>query len=489
MSIYQDIASRTGGDIYLGVVGPVRTGKSTFIRKFMETLVIPNIRNEYDRKRAKDGMPQAAAGRTVMTTEPKFIPDEAVEVVLDGGATLSVKMIDCVGYLVPDALGGEEENHPRMVQTPWSSEPMPFEAAAHMGTEKVIREHSTIGVLVTSDGTFGDFSRESYEKSEAEIAEELAALHKPFVIVLNSATPGSAASAELAERLEKEYGAPVALVDCLDLTAEDIRHILELVLLEFPVTELTLRLPEFMDCLAPTHPIRQSVYTALCDCAEQVEKTGDIASVFAHAADNEYIKTVHTEKIDLGTGMAELTVVPADGLFYQIIGNMTGMDIRDDGALMETLLHLAEIKKEYDKVAEALRSVEETGYGVVTPRVSDMTLADPEVVKQAGGYAVKLRATAPSIHMIKANIEAEVAPVVGTAEQSENLVRFLLGQYEKEPGEIWETNLFGRSLYDLMSEGLRGKLANVPDDARVKLSQTLERVINEGSGGLLCILL
>lgn len=489
MSIYSDIATRTNGDIYIGVVGPVRTGKSTFIKKFMETLVIPNIQNEYDRKRAKDEMPQSAAGKTVMTTEPKFIPDEAVEISLDGGASLFVKMIDCVGYIVPEALGGEEDNKPRMVMTPWSSESMPFELAAEMGTSKVIKEHSTIGVLVTCDGSFGEFSRENYEDSERKVAEELKAIHKPFVIILNSATPEAQSSVELALRLEEEYGAPVALVNCLDLDAGDIRHILELVLLEFPITEVRMKLPDFMDALGDDHYIRRSVYDTLLSCAAKIEKTGDVRAAFADACNNEYIDNVRSEKIDLATGAAELEVVPAKGLFHKIIGDLTGMDISDDGALMSTLVELSEVKKEYDKVKEALASVNETGYGVVTPDIADMKLEEPEVVKQSGGYAVKLRATAPSIHMIRANIAAEVSPVVGTEQQSENLVRFLLGEFEKAPGKIWETNIFGRSLYDIMSEGLTGKLANVPEDAREKLSKTLERVINEGSGGLLCIIL
>lgn len=489
MSIYSDIATRTNGDIYIGVVGPVRTGKSTFIKKFLETLVIPNIKNDYDRKRTKDEMPQSAAGKTIMTTEPKFIPDEAVEISLDGGASLFVKMIDCVGYIVPQALGGEEDNKPRMVMTPWSSESMPFDVAAEMGTSKVIREHSTIGVLVTSDGSFGEFTRENYEDSERKVAEELKAINKPFVIILNSATPSAPSAVELALRLEEEYGAPVALVNCLDLDASDIRHILELVLLEFPITEIRIKLPDFMDALDEDNYIRRSVYDALISCAAGVNKTGDVSQVFDAASENEYIDKVRSEKIDLATGAAVLEVVPAKGLFYKIIGDLTEMAISDDSALVSTLVELSAIKKEYDKVKAALASVNETGYGVVTPSMEDMKLEDPQVVKQSGGYAVKLRATAPSIHMIRANIAAEVSPVVGTEEQSENLVRFLLGEFEKSPGKIWETNIFGRSLYELISEGLSGKLANVPSDAREKLSKTLERVINEGSGGLLCIIL
>ncbi len=488
-NIYKDIAARTDGDIYIGVVGPVRTGKSTFIKKFMETLVIPGIKNEYDRARAKDEMPQSSAGKTVMTTEPKFIPDEAVEVNLEGGATLSVKMIDCVGYIIPEALGNFEGDKPRMVMTPWLEESIPFDKAAEIGTQKVIRDHSTIGVLVTCDGTFGELARENYIESEARIAAELHEMGKPFVIVLNSARPESEESARLAMSLEEKYHAPVALVSCLDLDKNDIRHILELVLLEFPVTEIAVGLPDFMNALDRTHPIHRSVHETISTCAAEITRTGDIAKCFAKATENTYIKDVRVEKIDLGCGKASIEMELADGLFYGLIGELTGFHIDDDEALMKLLLELSDVKKQYDKVKSALDEVNATGYGIVVPDIYDMKLEEPQMVKQSGGYGVRLRASAPSIHMIKADIEAEVSPIVGTEQQSEELVGFLLREFENDPRKIWDTNMFGKSLHSLIQEGLHTKLSHIPEDARAKLSETLQRIINEGSGGLICIIL
>ena len=488
-NIYKDIETRTGGDIYIGVVGPVRTGKSTFIKKFMDTLVIPNIADEYDKKRAKDELPQSASGRQVTTTEPKFIPATAVEVKLDGGASLYVKMIDCVGYMVSGAVGDIENGTERMVMTPWSKEPMPFERAAEIGTEKVIADHSTIGVLVTCDGTFGEIGRESFIESEERVVGELKSLGKPFVIVLNSLSPASESATALAYELEGKYHAPVALVNCLELDAEDIKNILELVLLEFPVSETTVMLPPYLSALDESHPVRKSVTDKVLECAAKVRKTGDVSPCFDAAAENEYISGVTVENIDLGTGRATVKIALDDGLFYKIVGEMTGFDVSDDGALMKLLYDLSSVKKKYDKVASALDEVNETGYGIVVPDLYDLTLEEPQITKQSGGYGVKLRASAPSIHMIKADIKTEVSPIVGTEQQSEELVRYMLSEFETNPQKLWETNMFGKSLYDLVSEGIHTKLAHVPDDAREKLCETLSRVINEGSGGLLCIIL
>ncbi|MBR6050716.1 MAG: stage IV sporulation protein A [Clostridia bacterium] len=488
-SIYKDIETRTGGDIYIGVVGPVRTGKSTFIKKFMDTLVIPNIADEYDKKRAKDELPQSASGRQVTTTEPKFIPATAVEVKLDGGASLFVKMIDCVGYMVDGAVGNIENGAERLVMTPWSKEPMPFERAAEIGTEKVITDHSTIGVLVTCDGSFGEIGRESFAPSEERVVSELRALGKPFVIVLNSLSPSSESSTALAYELEEKYDAPVALVNCLELDAEDIKNILGLVMLEFPVSETTVTLPPYIAALSEDHPVRKSVTDKILECASKVKKTGDVAPCFEAARENEYIESATVEKIDLGTGRATVKIALDDGLFYKIVGEMTGFDVSDDGALMTLLYELSSVKKKYDKVAAALDEVNETGYGIVVPDVYDLKLEEPQITKQSGGYGVKLRASAPSIHMIKADIKTEVSPIVGTEQQSEELVRYMLSEFETNPQKLWETNMFGKSLYDLVSEGIHTKLAHVPDDAREKLCETLSRVINEGSGGLLCIIL
>ena len=488
-SIYKDIAERTGGDIYIGVVGPVRSGKSTFIKRFMESLVLPNMGEGYSRERARDEMPQSAAGKTVMTTEPKFIPDEAVIVRLDDSAAMRVKMIDCVGYLIPEAMGTVENGQPRMVRTPWSQEPMPFTEAAEMGTHKVITEHATIGMLVTTDGSIGEIPRESYVEAEERVVSELKAMGKPFAIILNSARPGSDEAVALAYELESKYGVPVALVSCLDLDAEDIRHILELVLHEFPVAEVRIRLPEWTCALEPTHRIHASLIAALRRSADRVSKIGDIREAFADLSDNEYIEKATVDEVDLGRGCAQITLHMADGLYYQVISEMTGFDIGGEKELIDLLTQLAGMKAEYDKVAAALHDCEEKGYGIVMPDVEDMRLDEPEIVRQSGGYGVRLRASASSVHMIRANIEAEINPIVGSEQQSEDLVRYMLKEFEEDPGRIWDSNMFGKSLYELVNEGIHAKLEHMPEASRTKLSETLERIINEGSGGLICILL
>ncbi len=488
-SIYKDIAERTGGDIYIGVVGPVRSGKSTFIKRFMESLVLPNIGEGYSRERARDEMPQSAAGRTVMTTEPKFIPDEAVTIHLDDSAAMRVKMIDCVGYIVPEALGTIENGQPRMVRTPWREEPMPFVEAAELGTHKVITEHATIGMLITTDGSIGEISRASYVEAEERVVRELKALGKPFAMILNSARPDAEDAIALAYELEEKYGVPVALVSCMDLDAEDIRHILELVLHEFPVTEVRIRLPEWTTALEPTHRIHQSLMTALRRAADQVKKIGDIRDAFADFAECEFVETAEVEKVDLGRGCAVIALTMTDGLYYQVLSELTGFDIGGEQELITLLGELAAMKSKYDKVASALEECNERGYGIVMPDVTDMTLDEPEIVRQSGGYGVKLRASASSVHMIRANIEAEISPIVGTEQQSEDMVRYMLREFDEEPGKLWESNMFGKSLYELVGEGIHAKLEHMPEASRLKLSETLERIINEGSGGLICILL
>lgn len=488
-SIYKDIAERTGGDIYIGVVGPVRSGKSTFIKRFMESLVLPNMGDGYSRDRARDEMPQSAAGKTVMTTEPKFIPDEAVTVSLDDSAVMRVKMIDCVGYIVDGAMGTVENGQPRMVRTPWSEEPMPFVEAAEMGTHKVITEHATIGMLITTDGSIGDLERDSYVEAEERVVRELKEMGKPFALILNSAHPESDAAAALAYELEVKYGVPVALVSCLELNAEDIRHILELVLLEFPVTEVRVRLPEWTTALEPTHRIHTSLIGQLRRAADRVHRIGDIREAFADFAENEYVQNASVDEVDLGRGCATVTLHMADDLYYQVISELTGFDIGGEKELISLLRSLAGMKAEYDKVAAALRDCEDSGYGIVMPDVADMTLDEPEIVRQAGGYGVRLRASASSVHMIRANIQAEVSPIVGTEQQSEDMVRYMLKEFEEDPARIWESNMFGKSLYELVNEGIHAKLEHMPEASRQKLSETLERIINEGSGGLICILL
>ena len=488
-SIYKDIAERTGGDIYVGVVGPVRSGKSTFIKRFMESVVLPNIGEGYSRDRARDELPQSAAGKTVMTTEPKFIPEEAVPIVLDNNAQMRVRMIDCVGYLIPEAMGAIEDGQPRMVRTPWREEAMPFVEAAEMGTHKVITEHSTIGMLVTTDGTIGEISRPSYIEAEERIVRELKELGKPFAVILNSAEPASEAARALAYELEEKYRVPVALVSCLDLDAEDIRHILGLVLEEFPITEITVKMPEWMNAIDENHRIRTSVWESLRKCADGVKKAGDVKTAFLPMGENEYIESVSIDCLDLGTGKATVTLQTCPELYYSVISELSGFSVAGERELIALLQELAVVKAKYDKVAEALEQVNENGYGIVMPDVEDLHLEEPKIVKQSGGYGVKLRAAAQSVHMIRANIETEINPIVGTEQQSEDLVRYMLKEFEEDPKSIWASNLFGKSLYELVNEGLHTKLDHMPEESRNKLSETLERIINEGSNGLICILL
>ena len=488
-SIYRDIATRTGGDIYIGVVGPVRTGKSTFIKRFMEALVLPNITEGYDRDRARDEMPQSAAGKTVMTTEPKFIPDDAVAITLDGKASLRVKMIDCVGYLVPDALGTIEEGQPRMVHTPWQKEPMPFREAAEMGTHKVITEHSTIGMLITTDGSIGEIPRASYVEAEERVVQELKAMGKPFAIILNSATPSSEQTVALAYDLERKYQVPVALVNCLDLDAEDIRHILGLILHEFPVAEIRLHLPPWTRALENEHRIRHMIHESIRHCAAQIHRTGELTEVFQQLNEHELIQSCTVSHLDLGTGKAEVDIALRDGLYYEVLADLTGFQVKNDAELFQLLMDLSIMKEQYSKVNDALSSAEENGYGIVMPDIEDLRLEEPVIVKQAGGYGVRLRAAARSLHIIRANIETEINPMVGSEQQSEDLVKYLLKEFEEDPKSIWESNMFGKSLYELVNEGLHTKLEHMPDESRTKLSETLERIINEGSGGLICIIL
>lgn len=488
-SIYQDIAERTGGDIYIGVVGPVRSGKSTFITRFMEELVLPNMQGEYSRERARDEMPQSAAGKTVMTTEPKFVPDEAVSVSLDDGTALRVKLIDCVGYMIPEALGAEEGGAARMVHTPWQEAPMPFADAAEYGTRKVIGEHATIGLLVTSDGTVGDIPRASYEEAEARVVGELKAMGKPFAVVLNSADPANEEAVSLAAALEERYGVPVALVNCLALGADDIREILGLVLGEFPVSAVSIRLPAWARALPPTHPVRAALAEEVCRVAGEVRRMDDVAPVFSALTQLPDVAEVRVPRLDMGNGRAELEIAFREGLYYDILSELAGEEVRDEEKLFSLVRTLTETKRQYDRVAAALADVEENGYGIVMPTKEDLHLDQPRIAKQSGGYGVRLRASAPSIHMIRADIETEINPIVGTEQQSEDFVRGLLADFEADPQKLWELDLFGKRLYDLVCDGLNQKLRHMPDDARRKLSETLGRIINEGSNGLVCILL
>lgn len=487
--LYRDIAKRTDGDIYIGVVGPVRTGKSTLIKKFMETLVLPNIENSYDKERARDEMPQSAAGKTVMTTEPKFIPDEAVEITMSDNARMRVRMIDCVGYLVDGALGHVEDGGERMVHTPWSETPLPFRQAAEIGTRKVIAEHSTIGIVVTTDGTIGEIPRENYIESETRVIRELKQLKKPFVILLNSADPGKEETLALAQRLEQTHGAPVALVNCLELNGEDVEGILRMVLAEFPVRELRVNLPHWMSALSPDHALMSHLRQEVLGCGEKLLRMGEIERVVQELREPEEVARAAAGDVDMGSGVATIDLDIKPEVYYRVISELAGVPIKDECELCSLLRELSSVRDRYQRVAQALEEVETTGYGIVTPTLDEMRLEEPEIIRRSGSYGVKLKASGPSIHMIRAGIETEISPIVGTEQQSEDLVKYLLKEFDDEPAKLWDSNLFGKTLRDLITEGLHAKLAHIPQDARGKLSDTLARIINEGSGGLICILL
>ena len=487
-NIYDTIARRTQGDIYIGVVGPVRTGKSTFIKRFMDTLVIPNIDSEYLRERAQDEMPQSASGRTIMTTEPKFVPEKAVSIKVDGTASLNVRLIDCVGYIVPSSLGYIEDNAPRMVKTPWFNDEIPFNMAAEIGTQKVINEHSTIGLVITTDGSITEIPRDEYEEAEERVISELKEINKPFVVLLNTLTPTSSAVLEMSADLEFKYGVPVVPVNCLEMDNGEIRRILEKVLFEFPVREISVELPKWLSNLEKDHAIRRTVFDSIKIAASKVTKVSLVPMMTGEVELCEYVDNARMTAVELGTGRATLSVGISSGLFYRVLGETTGLDIHDEAGLMASMMEMADIKRKYDRVKNALEEVEATGYGIVMPSLDEMTLNEPEILKQSGRYGIRLKAQAPSIHMMKADITTEVSPIVGSERQSEDLVNYLLREFEENPSQIWESNIFGTSLYGLVNEGLHNKLYRMPSDARLKLKETVERIINEGCNGLICII-
>ncbi|NLY43886.1 MAG: stage IV sporulation protein A [Clostridiaceae bacterium] len=488
-NIYQDIAERTDGDIYIGVVGPVRTGKSTFIKKFMDLLVIPNIENTYRKERARDELPQSAAGKTIMTTEPKFVPNEAVEVVLGDNATFKVRLIDCVGYIVNSALGHIENNAPRMVTTPWFEEQIPFAQAAEIGTRKVITEHSTIGLLVTTDGSITDIPRNDYVDAEARVVKELKEINKPFIILLNSTRPYDQEVQQLKDELENKYSVPVIPVNCAQLKIDDINTIMEKILFEFPLKEIGINLPRWFDVLDSNHWLRTNMLDAIRDSLKSVSKIREVKTAATTLNEYDFIEKIYFEKINLGEGKVLIDIATPESLFYKILGETSGFDIDGEDKLITLMKELSAIKKEYDKIAFALHQVREKGYGIVSPSIDELTLEEPEIVKQGNRFGVRLRASAPSIHMIRADIETEVSPIVGTEKQSEELVHYLLKEFEVDPRKIWESNIFGKSLHELVNEGLHNKLYRMPEDAQEKLRETLQKIINEGSGGLICIIL
>lgn len=487
--IYQDIRTRTGGDIYIGVVGPVRSGKSTFIKRFMDTLVIPNISEVSKRERAKDELPQSASGRTIMTTEPKFIPEDAVEVNLPSNARFNVRMIDCVGYIVPSSLGYIENNQPRMVKTPWFDEEIPFNMAAEIGTQKVINEHSTIGLVVTTDGTISEIPREEYAEAEERVVNELKALGKPFVVLLNSTEPNSEKTLSLSHELTAKYNVPVIPADCLSLEESMIKEILSNILFEFPLKEVRIELPGWVAGLERKHWLRSEIFNTVSSKAENLVRVRDVTEFTGNLNSCRYIDKVETKDVSLADGSATLCAVVENDMFYKILSEKTGLEVNSQEELMASLTELAQTKKTYDRIKDALDEVEATGYGIVMPTMDELSLEEPEIMRQGGKYGVRLKASAPSIHMMKATINTEVAPLVGSESQSEDLVMYLLKEFEENPTQIWQSNIFGKSLHELVNEGLHNKLFRMPGDARMKIQETLEKVINEGCSGLICIIL
>lgn len=487
--IYTSISSRTQGDIYIGVVGPVRTGKSSFIKRFMDVLVLPNIGEKAKRERATDELPQSSSGRTIMTTEPKFIPEDAVELTLEDKARFNVRLIDCVGYIVPSSLGYIENEQPRMVKTPWFNEEIPFNMAAELGTKKVIDEHSTIGLVVTTDGSFGEIPREEYAEAEERVINELKEIEKPFVVLLNCTDPKSKDSQSLASSLSEKYSVSVLPVNCIDLSEKEIIEILRSLLYEFPLTEMKVDFAPWISRLEKGHWLRNEIYSSVFEAAKAMKKVKDAETFSSSVSGADDITGSRIESIDLSKGSVSVCVSVKPELFYKILTEKTGLEIEDEQGLMSDIIELSKIKKEYEHFKSAIDDCRNTGYGIVMPTMDELTLEDPEIMKQGGRYGVRLKAQAPSIHMMRCDISTEVAPIVGTESQSEELIMYLLKEFEEDPSKIWESNIFGKSLNSLVNEGLHNKLYKMPTDARMKIQETLERVINEGCSGLICIIL
>lgn len=487
--IYKDIAERTQGDIYIGVVGPVRTGKSTFIKRFMDLLVIPNIENTYSKERAKDELPQSAAGKSIMTTEPKFVPNEAVDITLDENIHLKVRMIDCVGYIVPGASGYLDGESPRMVNTPWHEDQIPFAEAAEIGTKKVITDHSTIGIVISTDGSITEIPRDDYIEAEERVVNELKSLGKPFVMLLNTVHPYDQDTETLRLEMSQKYQAPVIAINCAQLKNEDINAIMEKALYEFPLKELKINFPKWIETLDITHWIKQSIIKSVREMIKTITKLREIKESIILLEETDFIKKSYIDKINLGQGSVNIEISIDESLFYVVLSETCNLTIENDYQLISTIKKLADIKKQYDKVSFALDEVSRKGYGIVTPALDEMRLEEPEIVKHGSRFGIKLRASAPSIHMIRAEIETEVSPIVGSEKQSAELIDYLMKEFETDKNKMWESNIFGKSLYDLVTDGLHNKLYRMPEDAQIKLQETLQKIINEGSGGLICIIL
>jgi stage IV sporulation protein A len=489
VDILKDIAERTGGDIYLGVVGAVRTGKSTFIKRFMEQVVIPNIEDEAERVRATDELPHSGAGRTITTIEPKFVPNQAIQIHVDEGLDVNIRLVDCVGYAIEGAKGYEDENGPRMISTPWFEEPIPFQEAAEVGTRKVIQEHSTVGIVVTSDGSITDLARESYEEVEERVIEELKEVGKPFILILNSTQPYSEQTQALRAELAEKYDIPVLAVSVATMSEEEILGIMKEVLYEFPVHEVNVNLPSWVMVLEEDHWLRQSFEESVRETVKDIKRLRDVDRVVGQFYQYDFIDKASLSGMDMGQGVAEIDLYAPDDLYDQVLQEVVGVEIRGRDHLLELMQEFSIAKREYDKVADALKMVRTTGYGVAAPAIEEMTLDEPELIKQGNRFGVRLKATAPSIHMIRVNVTSEFAPIIGSEKQSEELVNYLMRDFEKDPLQIWKSDIFGRSLNSIVREGIQAKLSMMPENARYKLQETLERIINEGSGGLIAIIL
>ena len=488
-TLYRDIAGRCGGDIYIGVVGPVRTGKSSFIKRFMELMVLPNMEDEYGRERARDELPQSGAGKTVMTNQPKFVPNEAVQLQLKDASSARVRLVDCVGYLVPGALGTDENDSARMVRTPWFDHDIPFEEAAEVGTRKVIQDHSTIGVVVTTDGSIVGLPRAAYEEAEERAVRELKALSKPFIILLNSTHPSEAATRTLAGQIQEKYAVPVIATDILNMRQEDVGEVLENLLFEFPLREIRIHAPSWLTSLDGGHWLGKSVLDTLKGAAEKISRVRDHTQVAQAFRESEYAEDASLYSIALNEGRADYRLNMKDGLFYKILGEASGQEIENEEHLFELMKRLVENSRAYEKVADALKSVESTGYGVVLPAIEELDLSEPELAREGGHYGVRLRANAPSLHMIRVDLKTNVSPIVGTEKQSRELVESLTATYREDPSGVWATEVFGKPLRDLVRDEMGMKLNHLPEDARLKLRESMGKIINEGTGGMICILL
>lgn len=488
-NIYEDIAKRTQGDIYIGVVGPVRTGKSSFIRKFMELLVLPNIENEFKRERTQDEIPQSGSGKTIMTVEPKFVPADGVEIKIKENVSMKVRMVDCVGYIVDGVLGHEEDGKQRLVSTPWSNEAMPFEKAAEIGTKKVIRDHSTIGIVITTDGTVTGIDRRGYEDPEERVIQELNELNKPFVIVLNTLTPYSEDTLELKRELEEKYNKPVIPMNVLDMDEDDIEVVMENVLYDFPVNEININFPKWIEGLEKNHWIKNNIIFAIKQNMNDVGVIRDVNNIVEGFKTLDFLEDTQVDNVELGEGVISINLATRQDLFYNVLEEKSGFKIDGEYELLNLVTRLSRVNTEYEKVEQALIDVREKGYGLVAPTLEELTLDVPEMVKQGKQYGVRLRAKAGSIHMIKADISTEISPGVGTEQQGKEMLDNLLKGFEENPNEVWEYNMFGKSLRDLVKDQLQSKLYMMPDDVRFKIQKTLQKIINDGCSNIITIIL